>query len=110
MIAFVIDGLAYTANSQRKEERKKGKEGKRRALFAFLPFCFLSTQSLGRLRRAYGSEAPAHHGREDASGFEAYRRHAAAAPTANSAKLTGGRPVTLRMSSLSTPNMPELNA
>jgi hypothetical protein len=39
-----------------------------------------------------------------------YRRHAAAAPTANSPKLTGGRPVTSRMSSLSTPNMLELNA
>lgn len=40
----------------------------------------------------------------------AYRRHAAAAPAANSPKLTGGRPVTSRISSLSTPNMLELNA
>ena len=37
----------------------------------------------------------------------AYRRQAAAAPTANSAKLTGGRPVTSRTSSLSTPSAPE---
>jgi hypothetical protein len=51
-----------------------------------------------RTRRWISGVRPPWPGTHPSSG--AYRRHAAAAPTANSAKLIGGRPVTSRTSSM----------
>jgi hypothetical protein len=46
MIAIVIDGRAYVANSERRDESQKGKAGKRGALFARFAFLASSQPNL----------------------------------------------------------------